>query len=132
MADTAKVDWRKLPAGLTLDWEIAERLGWTNLEFHQTLREEDGDVGMDDVILGDSPNTTLNPQRVPSYSTDANAALSLIEDTAEGNDYLLRKLNTGWHIHAYWGNSGKITATEATIPLTICRAWLIWKDTNRG
>lgn len=126
---TEKANWREMPAGRELDRLIAERLGHPT--FTEPIPESERDLYKPGITELSWMRVNGIPIPVPHYSTDANAALSLIEGTEEGNDYLLRKLNTGWHIHAYWGDSGKITATEPTIALAVCRAWLAYQDAKK-
>jgi|SRR5579859_1553395 len=125
-----KQDWRTLPAGRALDRVIAERLG---LDIRYVPKVEEYLVREDEIpsFLHEYADYDY-PQPgwclVPYYSMDANAALSLLDDD-EGTEYMLRKLNTGWHIHAYFkGSSTKTTATAETIALVICRAFLTWTE----
>lgn len=124
-------DYRTMEAGRELDRLIAERLGWTRFDTMPTvLVEHDNHIDIETLMGWKNDFYYLV---VPHYSTDLNAAMTLLP-TADGDI---------WSLH--YGDYGdpytvaisriKVAAPEylgdANTPaLAICRAWLAWKDSQ--
>lgn len=117
-----------------LNGEIAELLGWTDL---QVLGDDD-EFGreVEQVLVGTPPGESNEPtpQLVPDYEHDVNEALKLFVDPIP----VLRQqlVGTGWCVALFKSTNldGSMwimrpgTYVEASTPaLALCRAWLAWK-----
>lgn len=127
-------DWRDLPAGRELDRLIAERLGWrVDLE-HGDVYDQDGEfVPPDDRRTWDrNPSENELWSQVPEYSTDLNAATTLLAHffwrltgtpdmkTNEVHYYCT------FDSHTDYAGMDTIHVYAPTVALAICRAWLTW------
>lgn len=126
------VDWRTLPAGRVLDRVIAERLGWTLIGFDDPFWRH---RQRDDAAVGDYWRTSEGARKLPAFSTDANAALTLWGLNShwslnpDAND-------NGVHFEGYYpyadNEYGEMCELADTPALAICRAWLAWMDAKEG
>lgn len=124
MTNPINPNWCDLPAGLNLDRLIAERLGWREIKRRDIYEEGYDWGGFYPRLFGRSP-TPLYPigtDLIPQYSTDANAALTLVKV----DNFQLEYWHGQWRAGAYLDNSSEDAGWEyADSPaLAICRAWL--------
>lgn len=134
VADTAKVDWRTLDAGILLDAVIAERLGWKLVAYGGFWRAFNPQGHFMGVAKMDANYTLVQGALWPEYSADANAALDLPIDS----DCELRLFspteenNQQWEALLIAENKHDCRSFQAAPALAICRVWLMWKDAIYG
>ena|SRR5258708_1441045 len=131
-------NWRTMEAGMELDREIALRLGWTIKLYpgYTAMLNPHGEIvgrGFHDAPDGYMWSQAHEFLNMPHYSTDANAALTLLEGlfwSVFGTPDQDRKttiyrcaLNS-----VYRDAFTAITETADAPALAICRAWLTWKE----
>ena len=132
MSEQMKTDWREMSAGRELDRVVAERLGWTDI----APRYDRFDEHEISPLQGIPPSGGTTYYVIGRYSTDADAALALLE----GCFYTLRGTPDSYEGEMLYrcsidGKAGdgvilpSIKYTVAKTPaLAIVRAWLSWKD----
>lgn len=125
-------DWSALEAGLDLDRLIAERQGWTNIEFRSFWYEDNDSDGWGRCLVGVLPEDDGNldsEKTIPNYSTRTDAALTLMHDDWTA---MIARIDPGeWHcsinsISSRVKDHGTGLANKPA--LAVCRAWLSWKD----
>lgn len=131
------MDWREIdlttPEGLhALDREIAERLGWTNIEPVSYWEETYYDTYEVHALRGQSPGSHSDDSLLPAYSTDANAALQLVSNLPSPAIFTLqlrtnRNGEEGWRA---WIDMDINRRTDIAVSpaLAICVVWLDWYD----
>lgn len=122
---TRMTDWRALDAGRDLDRRIAERLGWTHIESTEYWLDDPHDTSLVQAWRGIPPRST-GEALVPCYSTDLNAAITLIPSDQQFE--LSNGLEPEWEALIGWGYDGGAD----TPALAVCRAWLAYQDANEG
>lgn len=152
MREQVKADWRTLSAGRALDRVVAERLGWKMVirteddidewwvvrgEIEAELLGKVGDFDSDDALWVQAFTTyeCANDSALPHYSTDASAALALLQGI--GLPWMLAEEPDTPFIRAFIGERNDdpermyyhaATGAANTPALAIVRAWLAWKD----
>ena len=99
--------------------EIADRLGWVNLDWD------------DNTLFGDNPSGMHNPENTPNYPQDCNAALELLKDMPE---YVLQwsAICWQWRVRPIAGVMNYALAAHETPARAICIAWLLWQDAQEA
>lgn len=127
--------------------EIAELLGWTELEWDSYRIETYDDILEVETWFGGRPQDgDMRP--VPDYEHDLNAAITLLDtlpdDHEEYHDDCGNFLHTGrlgyakidnagayWSVHIHCFGGGKpdedVYDGGETLALAICNTWLKWK-----
>lgn len=122
-----------LPAGDVLDAYIAAAAGWV---FH---RDEDDWDWDDEATLITHWKNPMGVWKVrPAYSTNPADALTLAADLPHIKLQRWADRNR-WRAHVWCGNPlshdqtqcACLTADAETLPLAVCRVWLLWRERGR-
>src|SRR5258708_948023 len=116
------VDWRMEPAGQRFDTAVAATLGYTDFVIS----------GLSGMLWGTKDD---KEDCLPEYSTDADAAIDLLDKT---DCWILKPVPVLHPKHSYIcefyhplpdGSVRWIARGQADTPaLAICKAWLSWKE----